>query len=266
MTTFSFESKLDRADQHLHALERKIDRWRAGHPYGIVDDIDPETLENVVRLKPTRSIPPTLPLLIGECLYNLRSALDHLVQELAFYKDRLRLPGLSITIRFRPYFDDTQFPICCNEGQFTSKGARDIGRIAPGAQTIIESLQPYHALDLSTHWLWLLDELSNMDKHRAINVAIGVQSGVSLIPPPKTIIKSFQFWGPLGRFQGEAEILRYIAVSMIDQTTRVKVNSDPAAHIAFAEFPAEGREVLATLIGIRTYIREEVIPRLTPYL
>jgi hypothetical protein len=59
---YSFDDKLERADKHLQLLNSEIERWMEKHPYTITDEIDPNTSDNVVRLKRDRPIPPSIPL------------------------------------------------------------------------------------------------------------------------------------------------------------------------------------------------------------
>jgi len=91
-------------------------------------------------------------ILVGEICYNLRSALDYLVYELAVLDS-----GFIV--------DGTQFPIenkrkgfewWINRGWLDGLNAAHI--------TAIETLQPYRGC----HWTAILKDLSNPDKHRSL--------------------------------------------------------------------------------------------------
>ena len=83
MTKFSFESKLDRTQQHLYELNLEIKRWIKSRPYRITDELDTDTGANVICGQLLGPVPSIISQLIGDCLQNLRSSLDHLAYELA---------------------------------------------------------------------------------------------------------------------------------------------------------------------------------------
>jgi hypothetical protein len=87
--------------------------------------------------------------LIGEICYNLRSALDYLVFELAKHDSGIAQDG-------------TQFPIEDKRKNFKSRKKTWLKGINLGHIAAIERLQPYNGCD----WTKALRELSNRDKHR----------------------------------------------------------------------------------------------------
>jgi hypothetical protein len=128
------------------------DHYRGANGFASVS----HTWRAVIREKPPADWSP----LIGECLYNIRSSLDHMVWALADGKG-----------------NKTAFPI------FTDRA--NYARITPGqhlrnvpkdAQDFIESLQPYHHVQgAKASMLYLLDRLTNDDKHREL---LGTEVGV----------------------------------------------------------------------------------------
>lgn len=70
----------------------------------------------------------------------------------------------------KPYPNGTSFPILreCNAQTLRSC----TGGVPPDARKIIESLQPYHRPQspITSHLLWRLNLLWNIDKHRRIPV------------------------------------------------------------------------------------------------
>jgi hypothetical protein len=128
------------------------DRYRGANGFASVS----HTWRAVIREKPPVQWSP----LIGECLYNLRSSLDHIAWALAGGQG-----------------DKTAFPV------FTDRS--NYARITPGqhlryvrkdAHAFIESLQPYHHLQgAKNSMLYLLDRLTNDDKHREL---LGTEVGV----------------------------------------------------------------------------------------
>src|SRR5687767_14839123 len=82
-SSHNHELKLNRAVQHLERLEAEIKRWVGGHPYFLVSEFDPERGEHGVWIRPEGEPPAEFGILIGDCLHNLRSALDSLAYDLA---------------------------------------------------------------------------------------------------------------------------------------------------------------------------------------
>jgi len=95
MTSPSFMLKVDRAREHLHAFDVEASAWIEGKPYAAVDEPDPGPFLypfpypipgtqarrfRVVRVDP---VPDPLGPIIGDCVHNLRSSLDHLALALA---------------------------------------------------------------------------------------------------------------------------------------------------------------------------------------
>jgi hypothetical protein len=85
----------------------------------------------------------------------MRSALDHLVYELAPPKARKS--------------SRTQFPIFTDEREFNRRGIPRITGITGDERTLIERVQPYAASNPpSNDPLAILNKLSNLDKHRLL--------------------------------------------------------------------------------------------------
>jgi hypothetical protein len=99
--------------------------------------------------------------LIGDCIQNLRAALDHAAFQLVSEPTRSTEP------------DSITFPIFDNPKVFEAwkKKQAWINAIDPQAVSIIDSLQPGGTLSPHEHILWKLYRLSNIDKHRTVHVA-----------------------------------------------------------------------------------------------
>jgi hypothetical protein len=100
---------------------------------------------------------PDLSAKLGDCLHNFRCVLDHLVWELSVAESG-DPPPQRRRIGF-PVFDDS--------AAYSGQG---LHAVSDPARAVIEGLQPYHAgANARHHPLWVLCELSNIDKHRAIH-------------------------------------------------------------------------------------------------
>jgi hypothetical protein len=138
--------------------------WKDSEAYSIARQSDAEGSRYafVVEVKK----PPPLDrwsLIDGDCIHNLRSALDALIYALAVRDSGSNPPPVERSL---------QFPITGSVGDFNRSLAM-IRPLAPGTQTRIERAQPYN------RWhpqlpplLCLLNKFDNLDKHRLLNVVI----------------------------------------------------------------------------------------------
>lgn len=236
---YSFDSKLERANQHLKTLEGQIDAWIESKPYVIAAKFNAERGLYVVTMKWTAT-PPEVRTLIGDCLFNLRGCLDHLVYELAVAENHGDLTDdIART---------TAFPILDAPEKFQSRGKNQIARIPPDAQTFIESLQPYHAEErFDAVWLWQLEQLHNIDKHRRLLIAGASHRGSMFRQvPPVTMPQSaslkvhfFRYIGDVQMFEDEAEIAEY---GFAPGEPHVEVDFTPTVFVSFAERAAVERK------------------------
>ncbi|HTV56667.1 MAG TPA: hypothetical protein VMI06_17350 [Terriglobia bacterium] len=171
--THSFGLKLDRAREHLQAFEQEAEAWVKTKPYAIVDEPDPnpppQPIGNAVviqrRFRVTRvdPVPGRLSLILGDCLFNIRSSLDHL----ALYLAKNHTPNMTPT-----QIRGSEFPIF-QKPPSRPEERRKIGYVAPAVRSVIMALQPYHRGNTyHTHPLWQIHELNNIDKHRMLTVCI----------------------------------------------------------------------------------------------
>ncbi len=172
------EIKLDRALHHLQSLEYETAAWLDSKPYRLTEEYDTSSGETVLVAELLRPVPPRFAPIIGDCVHNLRSALDNLAYELAVAYTGEPLP--------ENIERDSGFPILFRDGEGLAKRAnRMIRGIHPEAQAIIRQLQPHRPTDNAypAHPLWLLNELSNKDKHRFPHLGVFGTSGISAPAP-----------------------------------------------------------------------------------
>ena len=171
-------AKLARVQENLVTLERELREFRAAHPYRIEVSTNREKTEHYLRIFGLSEVSASISLLVGEILYHLRSSLDHLVYTL-------------VKVNCSRTSDRTGFPVFTDPAAFWRRGEH--GRAARGsglakiegmseaAQRLIESLQPYHALESSLDdsardramrrdELFVLNELARIDRHRMVSV------------------------------------------------------------------------------------------------
>lgn len=150
-------TKLHWAQRHLDLLYKEAAAFYGNQHQASGSENDSEASNKTV-YKPFRP-PPTIPwsLIVADAIFNMRCALDHIAYALAVQ----RLKSLNLS---RPPTRDTAFPIfnSPNAGNF----ARLTADIEPDARQVIDALQPYERRNN----LWIVAELSNVDKHERLNV------------------------------------------------------------------------------------------------
>ena len=252
----SFMFKLERAEQHLHELRPEIERWLKSGAYSISDDPDSDATYNILNAQLVRPMPSLISQLIGDCLQNLRSAIDHLVYTLA--------------LNCRPSLADkeameTAFPIFITEAGFRTQGKGRIKYLSPGAQTIIDGLQPYRTKEPTKHFLWSLKTLNDIDKHRRILVTFTRPLAAGVKQPLGTRMLSWEWSDNDVSSEGKTEIARY---RCIDPKTsrRVKVEFRPTLIVVFGDITTDERVVQVLLDNIGGWIGSVLLPRLIPLL
>lgn len=172
----SAKQKIRTAAKHLKAIKRSIARYSASRPYKIrIVKIKGEKTIHVTIL---RRPPLEISILAGEMIYQMRSALDHL----AFALIKCNATGIPLPAKWE---ERTEFPICIKiptsgnppvphplpapQGTFS----RTLPGISLAAFAFIEGLQPYYGKGATNHALRFLRELSNIDKHRHLNIVVG---------------------------------------------------------------------------------------------
>lgn len=257
----SHELRLDRALQHLQSLESEVGRWLEKRPYRTFTQLDAERGEKFVCVEVLEQPPLKLSLIIGDCLHNLHSALDNLVYELALsHHGGGPLPD--------EIADSSAFPIYCYEEDFLARkkngdlsprsGLHKIRGIAPAAQTIIQELQPYHrGDDCFMDDLWILNELSNVDKHRLPHLAIAVpESEPTIVSMDPGVTDVYFIYGPI---KDRAPVVRYRYSGNPD--AEVQVDLDGTLSVGFEPGTATLNLLTASrnLRMLRDYIISDVV-------
>lgn len=250
----SVRLKIDWAKKHLDALDAEIHRWTSGPPnprrlHRIRNGVPPTEFRAEFRFDPP--IPDTVPMLIGDAVHNLRSALDHLACALA---------DLEVTTTSETGQSDIEFPIYISETKFNAKGAGRIVKLSPSAQNEIKSLQPYQAGDDARfQLLWALHRLDIIDKHRRISVLAGRYSLPANFVPQARQGDEVVSGGRIYVFFKDGDIIR---IPGVDPEFKPDITGTVA--IQFGDGPGERIEYGA-LRRIHKHISNDVIPRFTRF-
>lgn len=205
-------TKLFQANEHLQSLKLEIRAFLERDPYNIVAEPNNERSAYVWRVHIREEPLPTLSLVVGDCIHNLRSSLDHLVFDLAG-RPKGRTAG------------KLEFPIHTTSEGYLMGAKEKLAGVAGEAQTIIQGLQPYHRegqmFSFEPHPLDVLRRLSNIDKHRSLHLVwfMATQSDVHASAPAtstdfhsgalvdKAVIASIQFAEPDVEVQARFKLL-----------------------------------------------------------
>lgn len=169
--------KIRRAEEHFEILRKEIGDWNRSQRSSIDKETDPEGREHAVWLN-VDPLPPlkNLSLITGDCIHNLRCALDHLVYARAIFDTGINPPWRSYAL---------QFPIVDSPDKFPDQQQRRLPSLNTQSVTLIEKAQPYNRPNAEggPPLLTVLRELDNGDKHRLVNLALfHVTSGEVRLP------------------------------------------------------------------------------------
>ena len=161
--------KVWRAEGHRETLNGMFKSVTDGHLYTTFDvKIKHQGLQHVYYAVDPPAIPDSFVGVLGDCLHNLRSSLDHLACQLA------RLQGDDS--------DRASFPVFQKRYVIGKNGSKkpslDIN-IPPDIRKRLNRIQPYRGTPLGRR-LALLHDLDIRDKHRAMLVVAAAARGTTM--------------------------------------------------------------------------------------
>lgn len=236
------KAKLVRADEHMKALDEK---WRAfgkTQSYTGLMNVGPEPNQWECYLCLERPIPIELSIIVGDAFHNLRSSLDHLVGRL------VELHGGVVEKHhaFPIHGDEATYQGLVNQRRRKREDAGPLGGIPTDSpeRALIQEAQPYQRRERAReHPLALLNEMVNIDKHRAIHVAASYPQAADALdllmwPADAELIAHTSIWQPGLPLEGCTHIasLRFSDTHPADE---VRVKTDLPLGIAFGEPPAK---------------------------
>jgi hypothetical protein len=269
--------KLARSEEHLGALHNSMERFLQSQFYEPVAEANPER-GVFIRVENVQEPPPEWELLIGEFVYNVRSAVDHLAYELARLHLGDPLPVSIATSSEFPIFNngrDFRFGRRDKRGRRSRRpgvpgsGLHKIRGVSQPARTAIERLQPYHRRkNPGAGALWLLEELSNIDKHRQLHLTtsqvVGSRYGI------ETTAHGFELRG-IKAFPCVIEkgaTVAHLDIRGLGPGEKMKVEAEIAADITFDRASPSPvlreRSVRAVLFQIVAFVAGQVMPTLFP--
>jgi hypothetical protein len=157
-------AKFNRSQEHYNALRAEVDQFfsQEPKPYGYRGEYHADAHEWVARFQVFRPPPLRFGVIFGDSVHNLRSCLDHMIWQVTLLDG-----GTPNT--------DTQFPIArVDEAQFERMAKRRVPGLSEKHRAMVKQVQPYHtaATEDCTHFLTVLADLDNIDKHQVINPTV----------------------------------------------------------------------------------------------
>ena len=157
----SVDAKMVRAKEHLDTLHAEAGMFFESAKRNFILKTNEHEAWIVHYIED--SIPPIrLGVLLGECVFNIRSALDNLVC------------GLIRTVDSHAPCKDSQFPICSTQKQWKDISQKYLKGVEPAAQKMVQDLQPCFRMSAAPENdpLSILNILCNSDKHRAVTLTL----------------------------------------------------------------------------------------------
>ena len=165
--------KIRRAAEHAHALAVAMQAYLDAKPFQIGARRDPENRKLTYYVSAVQPVPDAIPLIAGDVIQNLMSALDHLAYQLVC-KDTNDNP---------PNPNWIYFPIADDQTRYDAKKQGKMQGAAPATFNAIDALRPYQGGD---DQIWRLYRLNNIEKHRVLLTvgaqAAGIHLGQMLMP------------------------------------------------------------------------------------
>jgi hypothetical protein len=265
-----FSRKLDRALTHIDALRVSIGEWLNSNAYALVEETEAETGYQVVVPKITEEPGDEWPLLIGDAVHNMRSALDHLVYALAVKGyQATHTGGVPADTQKRlmfPILTASPDPKRTVEKYFADTAKIQLQYVPTSAVARIQRLQPYECSAAApfADALAVINELDIIDKHRRLNtLAIAPPLQGMQIGGGDVEIELLEMIG--GPIMHDRPIMRY-SIRAIG-TTPVHMHRQFARAIALGDGPpaAQGREVVGLLREMREYVLSSVLSQFAEF-
>lgn len=159
--------KIKRAKEHTTELQRQMRSFLETNPYKVGYKHDSATRKLIYYVTSAEPTPDCLPLVAGDVIQNLMSALDHLAYQIVC-RDTNDSPPNPNWIYF-PVADDAQKYEAKKNGKMQGASADSFAAI--------DALKPYKG---GNDPLWALYRLNNIEKHRLLLTVGSQAAGINL--------------------------------------------------------------------------------------
>ena len=251
--------KLGRALEHLMMLDTAVAAYLDSDPVRIVREVDERYPDRVVLSLALEHEPPIgLSVFIGDCVHNLRAALDHLAWQLVLASGGIPREGRG----------GTQFPIVVGRREATTKPMVSVaGGVTPEVLVVINAVQPFHRRDSESHPLATLNRLSNTDKHRTLllSTAQSVRTQAFLSTADGSARVGGQFHPGVVRAGDPIAAFEFPPERALDPDLIVEARGDNFVGLAEAT-DVGNRPITEVLEEALQYVERQVVGRLAPFV
>ena len=218
--------KLYRAKEHMDELARVLSEYYKSSPGEMVLD------SGVFAFREKIPVPARIPLIVGDFLQNVRSALDYLVWELVIANGEI--PG-----------QHNAFPIDLTMAAYQTSitNRRRLKGINNAAAATIDAMQPYHCkndAEKDNAPLVILDRLTNINKHRRVLLATIGSNIAPVGDPPRFYIN--------------------VDYSVRTGSGIIKEANNMVAFVTLSEGPIKELEISGAIDALARFVIEEVLP------
>jgi hypothetical protein len=256
MSLPSYERKFARAERHFHEVERVVATYAHHRPYLVTHRIEGKSNTHVYRLTIPRQPPARLPLIVGDLVHNLRSALDHVASSVS--KD----PRASFPLsEFDIWPVD---PTTVVDQERLKRERAQWNRLVEGLEYDAVAMFKKHipsqnrpATTEDFNGLGALAFLSNADKHRELIVLKGVVD-----EPVFNVIDEFGF---ISRWPNPGVFFENDAV-IFSHKREVQVEVDGPGGVLVGVRGGKEVGLVHYLQIMLDHIRDKVIPDFVPYI
>jgi hypothetical protein len=227
--------KIQRANRHISDLATIFNAFLQSDFCQLRVEKDPNGRNEVLKLVSVASLPADVPLIMGDAVHNLRSALDYVTRQL-FGADNERVT----------------FPLVKKREDLENSSAMGlVKKVFPDlAKFIIAKIETH---DTGHPSIWAAGRLDNIDKHKLLIPIVSVQA----IHDISFINEESNIRGTGNSFTvSEGRVLN--AISM-PPPVKITGYGKPTAQILFAEGqPLEGQPVIPCLVQISQRVSQTV--------
>jgi len=227
--------KMWRAQEHLESLEKGLDGFRKTALCPTIRHCEIDTRQQVWVVDQDLTTPShEFSWFIGDFLYNTRAALDHLVWDLVLSC------GNQPTRR-------NAFPLFDSPARWERLHKHRLAGVDDEIRAEIKDCQPcFGTYQFRNRHLFLLEELSNIDKHRRFNLTTAATDGGFWLPHGLP--------SPDGTFIHQGGIKRGTILARCP-AEYMDVDFGPILGVAFSDGVAATESVYQVLIAIREVTR-----------
>lgn len=219
--------KVKRANQHIIELQTVIGSFLKTDFYRLFIEVDSNDGSNLIRFEATKEMPCEVPLVIGDVIHNLRSALDLMTCEIVTMAGKEVDRSIEFLIR-----DDREKLVAAIADRKIKAVPKSI------IDLIVDTIKPYKG---GNNALCALNDLDIMDKHKLLIPVTSITAlvGVSMEDNRCNSFHDMTFAvGPGGKLNA----------IKTDSVMKVTNQGTPAFAVVFAKGqPLEGQPVFPTL-------------------